>query len=73
MTEPKERKARPHGETWDQVRRLYLKYPLLAPADLARIMGISRARVAQCVVGLTDERNKLHEDALKDLKRKEGL
>lgn len=61
------------GPTWGHARRLYLKYPLLPAADLARILGVSRQAVDQYVDGLKEEREKLHEDALMKLKRKEGL
>jgi hypothetical protein len=77
MTEPQKGK---HGESWhdhgplrEHARRLYLKYPLLPSADIARILGVSRSRIAACVVGLQEEREKRREDALDKLKRKEGL
>jgi hypothetical protein len=73
MTEPKERKARDHGETWGHARRLYLKYPLASPADLADLLGVSRARFYACVDGLQAEREARHKDALASIKRKEGL
>jgi hypothetical protein len=69
----KERKQRPHGDTWEQARRLYLKYPLVPVADLARMLGVSRARVDACVPDLKPERERLRREALKRLKTKEGL
>jgi hypothetical protein len=71
--EPKERKAREHGETWEQARRLYLKYPLASPADLADLLRVSRARFYACVEGLQVEREARYRDALASIKRKEGL
>ncbi len=61
------------GPVWTNARRLYLKYPLLSVADIARILDVKRQRIDQCVTGLKAEREKRREDALKDLKRKEGL
>jgi hypothetical protein len=52
---------------------LYLKYPLLPAADLARILGVSRQRIFQYVDGLNEEREKRREEELVRLKRKEGL
>lgn len=69
----KKRKARPHGETWETMRRLYLKYPIVSVSDLAEIVGISRARANVCVSGLKDERERLRRDALETLRKKEGL
>jgi hypothetical protein len=72
--------ARKHGKTWHDrgptykhARRLYLKYPLLPAADLARILGVSRQAVYEYVEGLAEERAKRYESALIELKRKEGL
>jgi HTH domain len=61
------------GPTWHNARRLYLKYPLLAAADLARILEVSRQTIDQYVDGLKEEREKRREDALVKLKAKEGL
>jgi hypothetical protein len=52
---------------------LYLKYPLLPAADLARILGVSRQAIDQYVDGLKEEREKRREEELVRLKRKEGL
>ena len=52
-------------------RRLYLKYPLLPAADLARVLGVSRQAVHKYVEGLTEEREKRREEALIKLRRKE--
>jgi predicted ArsR family transcriptional regulator len=67
-----------HGKKWHDegptrkhARRLYLKYPLLSAADLARILGVSRQAIDQYVEDLKDEREKRREDALESLKRKE--
>jgi hypothetical protein len=75
-----EREARKHGKTWHDrgptyvhARRLYLKYPLLPVADLARILGVSRQAIDEYVGGLKEERAKRREEALVKLKRKEGL
>ena len=83
MLEAIERKsvqARKHGKTWHDrgptwghARRLYLKYPLLPAADLARILGVSRQAIDQYVDGLKEEREKRREEELVRLKRKEGL
>ena len=61
------------GPTWKHARRLYLKYPLLPTADLARILGVSRQAIYEYVEGLKEERKKRYEEALVNLKRKEGL
>jgi predicted ArsR family transcriptional regulator len=61
------------GPTWKNARRLYLKYPLVSVADIARILGVSRQAIHQYVEGLTEEREKRYEEALVKLKRKEGL
>jgi hypothetical protein len=73
-----EREARKHGKTWhdrgptwEHARRLYLKYPLLAAADLARILGVSRQTIDGYVGELKEERGKRREEALAKLKRKE--
>ena len=68
-----ERKARKHGETWSQARRLYLKYPLLTIADIARLLGVSRARVNECLEGLKEEREGLRTRELERIRHKEGL
>jgi len=72
--------ARKHGKTWHErgptwghARRLYLKYPLLTAADLAKILGVSRQAIDQYVTDLKDERKNRYEAALVNLKRKEGL
>jgi putative heme degradation protein len=73
-----------HGETWheygptrERARELYLKYPLLDASDLAQLLGISRARLYQCVTGLQDARERARMTAYKamltDVKRTEGL
>jgi hypothetical protein len=59
MTEPKERKAREHGPTWEQARKLYLKYPLLPPATIAEILEVSRQAVDEYTRDLKDERARL--------------
>jgi HTH domain len=72
--------ARKHGKTWHErgptwghARRLYLKYPLLTAADLAKILGVSRQAIDQYVRDLKGERKSRYEAALAKLKRKEGL
>ena len=79
-TERKSAQARKHGKTWhdrgptwEHARRLYLKYPLLPAADLARILGVSRQAIDQYVEGLKEERERRREEELVKLKRKEGL
>jgi hypothetical protein len=69
----RQRKAREHGDTWEQARRLYLRYPFVSPADLADLLGVSRARFYACVEGLQAERETRYRDALASIKRKEGL
>lgn len=76
----KHKSARKHGKTWhdrgptyEHARRLYIKYPLLPAADLARILGVSRQAVYEYVEGLAEEREKRREEALVKLKQKEGL
>ena len=68
MANPTER-----GETWERVRRLGLKYPLMSLADLARLLNVSRARVSKCLLDLKDEREQLREEELKRIARREGL
>jgi biotin operon repressor len=68
MANPTER-----GETWERARKLSLKYPLLSLADLARLLGVSRARVSACLDGLKDEREGLRTRELERIKHREGL
>jgi hypothetical protein len=75
--------ARKHGKTWhdrgptyENARRLYLKYPLLAAVDIARILGVTKQAVFKYVKDEPDLRigqEKRHEEALIKLKREEGL
>jgi hypothetical protein len=69
----RQRKEREHGETWERARRLYLKYPLLPAADIARLLGVSRQTVDEYVADLKEDRAKRREEAFDSLKRKEGL
>jgi hypothetical protein len=80
MTKPKWQTAERHGKTWhdrgplwEQARRLYLRYPSISPAELADLLGVSRARFYACVEGLQAERAERHAAALASIKRKEGL
>jgi predicted transcriptional regulator len=73
LPESTERKKRDHGPTWKHARRLYLKYPLLQAADIARVLGVTRQAVCKYVRELNEERETLYEKALIELKRKEGL
>jgi hypothetical protein len=80
MTKPKWQTAERHGENWhdygptrETARRLYLEHPFISPSDLAKILGISRARFYACVDDLHDERKRRCEDALTLIKKKEGL
>jgi hypothetical protein len=75
-----ERKPREHGKTWHDrgptwghARRLYLKYPLLPAADLARILGVSRQAINEYVGELKAQREKRRDEAIASLKRREGL
>ena len=63
MPEPIERKKRDHGPT--------LKYPLLQAADIARVLGVTRQAVCKYVRELNEERERLYEKALADLRRKD--
>jgi hypothetical protein len=72
--------ARKHGKTWPDrgstsghARRLYLEYPLLPAAVIARILGVSRQAINEYVEDLKERREKLSKDAIAKLKRKEGL
>lgn len=68
-----ERKAREHGETWGNARRLYLKYPLLTVADIARMLDVSRQAVNEYVDSLKEEREGLRTRDLSRIKQREGL
>lgn len=68
-----ERKAREHGTTWEHARRLYLKYPLLTVADIARMLDVSRQAVNEYVDSLKDEREGLRTRELSRIKQREGL
>ena len=75
-----ERNPRKHGKTWHDrgptwkhARRLYLKYPLLPAADIARILGVSRQAIFKYVKDLMEGQEKRREEALVKLKLKEGL
>jgi predicted ArsR family transcriptional regulator len=68
------------GENWNdpgpmriRAQDLYLKYPLMSAADIARILGVSRQAVCKYVKKLTGEHEKAREEALLELKKKEGL
>lgn len=52
---------------------LYLKYPLMSAADIARVLGVSRQLVFKYVKKLSGQREKAREEAIIQLKRKEGL
>lgn len=68
-----ERKPREHGETWERARRLYVKYPLLSAADIARILEVSRQAIDEYVKDLKPEREERRTAALDSIKKKEGL
>jgi hypothetical protein len=57
----------------EQARRLYLKYPLLPMADIARLLGVSRQAVDQFCLDLKDERERRRQDALEKIRINEGL
>jgi DNA-binding transcriptional regulator LsrR (DeoR family) len=68
------------GENWNdpgpmriRAQDLYIKYPLMSAADIARILGVSRQLVCKYVKKLTEERERAREEALVKLKREEGL
>lgn len=73
MSTPEQRKAREHGETWEQARRLYLRHPFISPADLAKLLGVSRARFYACIEGLQAEREARCKAVLASIKSKERL
>ena len=79
-----ERKSeRKHGKAWhdrgptyENARRLYLKYPLLAAADIARILGVTRSAIWKYVKDepdLRDGQEKRRAEALNKLKKEEGV
>ncbi len=70
---PTKRKAREHGETWAQARRLYLKYPLLTIADIARMLDVSRQAIDEYIGGLKEEREGLRTRELERIRHREGL
>jgi hypothetical protein len=70
---PTERKAREHGKTWEHARRLYLKYPLLAVADIARMLDVSRQAINEYVGDLKEEREGLRTRELNRIKQREKL
>ena len=70
---PSRKTGREHEETWERARRLYLAYPLLTTADIARLLGVSRQRVHACIKGLEDRRETLREAALNSVRKKEKL
>ena len=72
--------ARKQGKTWHDrgpthrhARRLYLKYPLLPPVDLARILGVSRQVKYEYVEELEEEREKRREERTRQAEEEEGL
>jgi predicted transcriptional regulator len=80
MTKPKWQTADAHGETWHEygptretARRLYIKYPLLSVADIARMLTVSRQAIDEYVRGLKEERERLHANALARIRKEEGL
>ena len=73
-----------HGDDWhsygplrERARRMYVAYPRIDAADLSSLLGVSRARLYQCVTGLQDERERARLTAYKamlaDVKKAEGL
>lgn len=79
-----ERKSeRKHGKTWhdrgptyENARRLYLKYPLLPAVDIARMLGVTKQAIFKYVKDapdLTNGHEKRRREALVELKKKEGL
>ena len=72
-TKTQTRKPRGHGENWDKMRRVFIKYPLVPVADLARLFGVSRAAFYKNVSGLVEERERLRRDALDRLRDAEEL
>ena len=68
MTEQKARKARAHGETWHKARRLYLAYPLVPVADLARVLEVTRQCFDEYTRDLKGERETRRGKALQRLK-----
>jgi Mn-dependent DtxR family transcriptional regulator len=70
---PTERKAREHGATWEHARRLYLKYPLLTVADIARMLDVSRQAINEYVDDLKEEREGLRTRELSRIKQREKL
>ena len=79
-----ERKSeRQHGQRWhdrgptyENARRLYLKYPLLPTVDIARILGVTKQAINKYVKDEPDlrkGREKRREEELVRLKKQEGL
>jgi hypothetical protein len=74
---------RKHGKTWhergptyENARRLYIKYPLVPAVDIGRILGVTKQAIFKYVKDepdLTKEQEKRREEALVRLKREEGL
>jgi hypothetical protein len=66
-TPERQRKEREHGQTWERARLLYLSHPFIPVADLARVLGVSRARFNVCVDGLLEERRRRCDEVLQRL------
>jgi hypothetical protein len=80
MTKPKWQTAERHGENWhdygptrETARRIYLAYPFVPVADLARLLHITRARFNVCIDDLRDDRKRRCADALALIKKEERL
>ncbi len=57
-----------HGPTWEAARKIFVEHPFVSPADIAKILKVSKARVYQCVEDLGKARKEAQKKALDKLK-----
>jgi hypothetical protein len=57
------------GEVWKAARKIFVEHPFLSPADIAKVLKVSSARIYKIVEdkSLWDEREKAQKKALDQL------
>jgi hypothetical protein len=58
----------PHGEVWKAARKIFIEHPFVSPADIAKVLKVSKARIYQTVEDLWEERKKVQKQVLNKLK-----
>jgi len=66
---PKRKQRTRATATWENARKLYLKYPLLSLSDIASILGVSRQAINEFVNDLKEQHEELRTRELERIKR----